>query len=374
MARATQRFLDEIRRSHTVVSYVDVIAPNQEIKRLVATDGEVTVDRTAQFRRGARVNCIDPFGIFIPDENNGILTPFGTEIRPYRGVRYSDGTEELYPLGVFRISGSVFQESSGTSGVTINLTMFDRSRTVSRDKFTNNYTIAQGTNLLTAIKVILQRTFPDLDYDAISTSMVTSAPKIYAPNDDPWEACVELAKSMGCDIYFNVDGWVVIAPPTDIDALPAPDFTYIEGQKCTMVDLQKTYSDEPGFNGVIVTGASAGDELPPVRAESWDIEPSSPTYRYGPYGEVPQFVNDTNVKTVAECQAMADSLLKAQIGYSSQLQIAAWVNPAMEAGDVIQVERARMMVTGLYTVDAFNIPLKRDGTQSLKLRTRRVVS
>jgi hypothetical protein len=252
--------------------------------------------------------------------------------------------------------------------------MFDRSRTVSRDKFTTNYTIATGTNILSAIKLILARTFPDLEYDAVSTAMVTTAPKVYAPNDDAWEAATELAKSMGCEIYFNVNGWVVIAPPTDIDALPAPDFTYIEGARCTMVDLQKTYSDEPGFNGVIVTGSAPGDELPPVRAEAWDLEPSSPTYRLGPYGEVPQFINDTNVKTVAECQAMADSLLKAQIGYSSQLTIAAWVNPAMEAGDVIQVERARMMVTGLYTVDAFNIPLKATGVQNLKLRTRRVVS
>lgn len=374
MARATQRFLDEIRRSHTVVSYVDVISPNQEVKRLVAIDGEVTVDRTAQYRRAARIDCIDPEGIYVPDGNSGILTPFGTEVRPYRGVRYSDGEEEIYPLGVFRLSNADFTESTGTAGVRISLSMFDRSRTISRDKFTVNYTVAQGTNIVTAIKAILARTFPDLEYDAISTAVVTSAPKVYAPNDDPWVAVIDLAKSIGCDIYFDVNGWVVIAPPTDIDALPAPDFTYIEGQRCTMTDLQKGYSDEPGFNGVIVTGQSSGDELPPVRGEAWDIEPSSPTYRYGPYGEVPQFITDSNVKTVADCVNMADALLKNQIGFASQLSITSWTHPALEAGDVIQVERSRMMVTGLYSVDAFNIPLKREGTQNLKLRTRRLIS
>lgn len=374
MARATQRFLDEIRRSHTVVSYVDVIGPNQDVKRLVAIDGEVTVDRTAQFRRAARIDCIDPEGIYVPDGNSGILTPFGTEIRPYRGVRYSDGEEEIYPLGVFRLANANFTESTGTAGVRISLSMFDRSRTISRDKFTVNYTIPAATNIITAIKAILARTFPDLEYDAISTAVVTTAPKVFVANDDPWVAVIDLAKSIGCDIYFDVNGWVVIAPPTDIDALPAPDFTYVEGQRCTMTDLEKGYSDEPGFNGVIVTGQSSGDELPPVRGEAWDIEPSSPTYRFGPYGEVPQFITDSNVKTVADCVNMADALLKNQIGFASQLSITSWTHPALEAGDVIQVERARMMVTGLYSVDAFNIPLKREGTQNLKLRTRRLIS
>jgi hypothetical protein len=377
MARATDRFLQEIRGSHTVYSYVDVISPNQETKRLIVVDGSINVDKTAQFRRGGTVNCIDPERIFVPDETTGLLTPYGTEVRPYRGVKYADGEIEVYPLGVFRLSVSGFTESSaqsGAAGVRINLNMFDRSRTVSRDRFTVNYTIAAGTNLLTAIKLILQRTFDDLEYDAVSTHITTTSAKVFAANDDPWVACQELAKSMGCEIYFNVDGWVVVAPPTDIDSLPAPDFEYVEGNRCTMMDLQKQYSDEPGFNGVIVTGSAPGDELPPVRAEAWDLEPSSPTYRYSKYGEVPQFINDTNVKTVAEAQKMADSLLRAQIGFSAQLSISAWTNPALEAGDVVQVERENMKVRGLYTVDAFNIPLRKEGVQQLKLRTRRLIS
>ena len=377
MARATERFLNEVRRSHTVYAYVDVIAPNQEAKRLVAVDGEVNVDRTGQFRRVGRIECIDPFGEFIPDGNTGILTPFGTEVRPYRGVKYSDGTIEVHPLGVFRLANSQFKESAsaaGSSGVRISLNMFDRSRTVTRDAFTSTYTVPAGTNIIDAIKVILARTFPDLEYDAVSTPLVTTAPKVYATKDDPWKAVTELAKSIGCEIYFDVLGTVVIAPPTDVDALPAPDFSYIENRKNTLIDLQKVYSDEPGFNGVIVEAQSTADELPPVRAEAWDNEPTSPTYRLGPYGEVPMFVTDSNVKTVADAQAMADSLLKGQIGFAAQLSVTSWVNPALEAGDTIQVERQRLGVTGLYTVDSFNVPLRKEGTQNLKLRTRRVAA
>jgi hypothetical protein len=374
--RATQRFLTEIRRSHTVYAYVDIQGPNQEPQRLIAIDGEVNVDRTAAIRRGGNVKCVDPEGIYVPQGDYGLLTPYGTEVRPYRGVRYSDGSTEVYPLGVFRIAGADFDETaavSGGAGIGISITMYDRSRTVARDKFTNVYTVPKGTNIVTAIKRIIDRTFPDVEYDAVSTSSTVSEPKVYDASDDPWEACTELAKSIGCEVYFDVEGRVVIAPPTDVDASPSPDFDYIENRRNTLTSLKKSFSDEQAFNGVIVTGASPGDEKPPVRAEAWDLEPSSPTYRYGPYGEVPEFVNDTNVKTVAEAQRMADSLLRQRIGAPSQLSCSAWTNPALEAGDILQIERPRMGVTGLYTLDAFNIPFRKDGTQNLTVRSRRTV-
>lgn len=377
MSRATDRFNAEVRRSHTVVSYVDVVSPTNETKRLVAVGGDVTVDRTAAIRRGCRIECIDPTGEFTPTSAMSLLTPYGTELRPYRGVRYSDGSEELHPLGVFRISVATATESStsgGNSGVKINLTAYDRSRTVARDKFVNTFTIPQGTNLVFAIKRIIGRTFPDAEYDMVSTFMATTAPKVYDVMDNPWDAATELAKSMGCDLYFDVEGRVVLAPPVDIDAMPSPDFTYVEGPGCTMIDLGVEFSDEPGNNGVIVIGESPGDDKPPVRAEAWDMEPTSPTYRYGPYGEVPMSVTDTNCKTVAQCRAAAESLLKGLIGAPSMLNVASWVHPALEAGDIVEVKRTKLGIDGLYAIDVLNVPLRKEGTQNLQLRQMRTRS
>lgn len=374
MSRATDRFLTEIRRSHTIVSYVDVIAPGQEVRRLQAVDGTVNVDRTAQYRRAASIACIDPTGAFLPSsDNSGILTPFGTECRPYRGVQYVDGTTEVMPLGVFRLAQVTLSEGSSAAGVQIALEMYDRSRTVSRDAFLSVYSIPAGTNIVTAIKLILDRTFSDIEYDAVSTTMTTTAPQVFDAGNDPWEACVTLATSIGCEIYFDVDGRVVIAPPTDLDAMPAPSFTYIaeRGMGNTATDMQTVFSDEPGHNGVIVVGESPGDELPPVRAEAWDDNAGSPTYRYGPYGEVPLMVTDSNVKTNAQALAMAESILKGFLGFAAQLSVTASVNPALEAGDVVQVKRDKLNVDALYVVDAFTVPLRKDGQQTLRLRSRR---
>lgn len=372
MARATERFLAEIRRSHTVFSYVDVVAPNQQVKRLPAIDGGVSVDRTAAVRRACSIECVDPLGELVPRGTASLLTPYGTELFPYRGVKYSNGEIEVYPLGVFRLAKVSVTDTSGGSPK-IQLEAFDRSRTVARDKFTDTYIVPAGTNIITAIQGILDRTFPNLDYDTISTTISTTAPQVYDAGDDPWEACTLLAQSLGCEMYFDVEGRVVIAPPVDIDALPSPDFTYIEGDGCTMTDLAQVYTDEPGFNGVIVTGESPGDELPPVRAAAWDEEPSSATYRFGPYGEVPMFITDQNVKTQADADAMAQSLLRNLLGFSSNLSISALVNPSYECGSVIRVTRARSNIDALYAVDAFDVPMKASATQSLSVRQKRTV-
>lgn len=370
---ATDRLLTEIRGSHQVYSYIDVISPTQETFRLPATGGEITVDRTAEIRRALRGTCIDPTGLLVPVSQASVLTPYGTLLKPYRGVKYTDGTIEVLPLGVFRLSKATVNDTTGGSP-DIQLEAYDLSRTVQRDKFTSPYVIDTGTNLVDAIQSILERTFPDLNYDAISTTRVTTAPKLYDVGADPWSAASDLATSLGCELYFNVEGWVVIAPPVDIDALPSPDFTYIEGQQCTMTSLSRVFTDEPGFNGIVLTGESPGDELPAVRAVSWDEEPTSATYHLGPYGEVPQFITDQTIKTQDDAQATSDQLLRNLLGFSSGLTVTGIVNPSYEAGHVVQVERARSHVTGLYAVDAFNVPLRATDLQNLTLRAKRTLA
>ena len=373
MEQATDRFLASLRRSHEVFSFVDVHGPNQEVVRLDATGGGVTFDSTAAVRRHCTATCVDRTGTLTPRDAEDLLTPYGTEIRPYRGIRYSPTEYEVIPLGVFRISTVRIKDSVGGSP-DISIEAFDRSRTVSRDKFTSVYIIPSGTNVVQAIKDILARTFPDLEYDAISDPLATSAPMVYDVSADPWEAASTLAVSLGCELFFNATGRVVIAPPVDIDALPSPDWQFVEGNDCTMLDLDKVFTDEPGFNGVVLTGESAGDELPPVRSVVWDAEPSSPTYHLGPYGEVPMFVTDTVVKTQSEADAAANALLRGVLGFSSQLNLTGTVNPALVEGDIVEVVRTRSGVSGLYAIDAGTVPFTVSETQSITLRQKRTAS
>lgn len=376
----SDRLLAEIRRSHEVFAFVDVVGPNNETKRLFTTDGSVQVDRTADIRRRCTINCVDPTGEITPKNVEGLLTPFGTEIRPFRGVRYAETKEvEVVPLGVFRLSkvtvedtpGGSSTSSGGTPGIV--LEGYDRSRTIALDKFIVPWVIAAGTNVVQAIKDIIARTFDNLDYDSVDTTVVTPSALTYDVDGDPWKACNDLATSIGCEVYFNVLGNVVIAPPMDIDALPSPDFDYKEGQNCTMLDLQVVYSDDPGYNGVVLSADQPDDGSAPIRSVVWDEEPSSPTYHQGAYGERPYVLTDSVVTTQDDADAAAAALLATLLGYSSQVAITAAVNPATDAGTVIAIKRVQSGVNDVYLVDATSIPMLGSETMTLTLRQRRTV-
>lgn len=375
MGTQTDEFYKRIRLSHESFSYVEMIAPDQEARILEVIEGEVAVDRSALVRRSLTCRAIDPGGLITPRASGEVLTPYGTELKPYRGIRWRDKfgevVEEVCPLGVFRLSrSSISYKADGTSDIT--LEAYDRSRTIQRDKFIVPYVVAAGTNILTAIKEIVKRTFPGVEYDTISTVLTTSAPMLLDTGSDPWEACTNLARSMGCEIYFDVLGRLVVAPPPDIAAQPAPDFSYYDSDGGTMIDLGRDFADENAFNGVIVTGETPGDEMPPVRGEAWDDSPSSPTYRYGDYGEVPMFITDNTAKTEEDCAKIAKSTLALQLGAPASLSMTSLVNPSYEAGDVVEVILERAGVDGLYGLDAFNVPLSGSATQRLTMRERRV--
>lgn len=376
MQVVTDAFLREIRQSHEVIAYVDVITHDNRTFRLTATDGSVNIDRTADIRRRCTVACVDPDGAITPVNAESILTPFGTELRLYRGVRYTSGVlagaEEVVPLGVFRLSKAQVKDSVGGS-TDISLEAYDLSRTVRRDKFIDVYTVATGTNIVMAIKAILGRTFPDLQFDTFASTVSNTAPLVFDADSDPWQAVTTLAESIGCEVWFTAAGHLKVAPPVDIDHLPAPAFTYVEGAGCTMLDLDVVFTDEPGFNGVVLTAQAAGSADPPIRSVVWDNEPSSPTYHLGPYGEVPMFVTNSTVTKQADADSAAAAALNQVLGFSSQLNLTAMVNPALDANDVIQVTRERSGVNAKYAIDAVSIPLRANGTSALSLRQKRTV-
>lgn len=377
MTTQTDEFYKRIRLSHEVVSYIEMVTPDQETLPLLALEGEVAVDRSAQVRRSLNCRVIDTTGTITPRETGEVLTPYGTLLRAYRGIRWQDTSgewvEEICPLGVFRLSRSaITYKADGTAEIT--LEAYDHSRTIQRDKFLTPYVVNPETNILTAIKAIVKRTFPEVLYDAISTTLTTTAPMLFDTGADPWEACTQLAKSMGCEIYFDAEGRLVVAPPPDRAAQPAPVFSYYDSDGGHFIDLGRQFSDEQAFNGVVVTGESPGDEKPPVRAEAWDDSPSSPTYRRGDYGEVPHFVTDNVAKTTEDCEKIAKAELALILGRPASLSMTSLVNPSYEAGEVVHIKLERAHIDGLYSLDAFNVPLAGGATQRTTVRERKVAT
>jgi hypothetical protein len=213
----SDRFLPRLAESHSPVTRVQLFLTTGEVVDLEHTGGSVTVDRGQAIRRTCTVTVADP--ALIPRTPADQLATYGARLRISRGVSYGDGTEELVPLGVFRLDSVDGDVSDGP----VNLQGKDLAAVVADDRFTEPYS-ASGT-VAGAVTALIQRSLPDADV----ISLITDAPigrRTFDVEADPWAGVQEIAAAAGAEVYANADGVFVIRVLPDLTtADPVAAFT-----------------------------------------------------------------------------------------------------------------------------------------------------
>lgn len=385
MRQRSEAFDAAIRGSHTVVVEAELFCRGESVNTVRVLGGDWTDDRTATIRRNCRL-ALPASADLIPAaewaDDNG-LWPVGNELQLRSGVRYSDGTTELLDLGRYRISKPTLSDD----GRELNLSVegFDRSRTVSRARFTVPYSIANGQDYATEIKRLLMSRMPTLheeDFQFMATNGSDGGPVFKTPallftnQDDPWLKAVEMAQSFGAELFFDGVGSPVLRLERDVVSTPT-DWEYEEGEGSNLLKLDRVLDDEGSYNGVIVTGSST--DLPvPLHAEFWDTSPSSPTY-YDPavpeassYGAVPYFMDSQYILTQEQADLAARNNFFRVCGITEAVSFGAIAHPAHESGDVVLVRRDRANVNNVYAMDSIRGGLGYTGTMSVTTKARRV--
>lgn len=372
-----------IRGSHTVISRADLYpAAGPPIFGLPITAGSVAVDATSNVRRTLDCQIADQTGQFTPSNVYAVAAPYGAIIRPWRGILYPDGTSELLPLGVFRISSL---EVTDDGAPTLKITGSDYSRTVARNRFVDPYVISAGQNYATAIATLADNRLPGLDQDLDTTAEVTPLIVIDA-QEDPWQHLQDMAAAFGFEVFYDQDGGFVLQAQHD----PTDDqvqIVYASGEDvatltaaadgtatslpaaAVLLDLDNTYTDEPGFNGVVMAAEST--TLPtPLRTVLFDMDPTSPTYSQGPYGQVPDFQSSPFITSQAACDAAAAAWLRKHIGGTNDLSFSIIPDPSLDAGDVIRIKRSGSNIDTIGVVGGLTIPLAVAEKMAVTLRSR----
>lgn len=368
MRAVSAAFLEALTKSHRSAMRAVVTNGSTELAELKVVAGNVTADENQAVRRRCSVMLADATGELTPRVASDLLHPAsGNELRLERGV-VIDGTAELAPLGVFRLSKPKVSDTG--EALTISVTGYDRSKAVQRRRWVNPYRIAAGTNVATAVAALIGSRMAGLTYNLAPTSRTTPNVVLGLERDnDPWKDAQALAAAIGHELYFDAEGIVVMRPVPD----PATDPTvaaYSEGTTATILNVERELDDEGTYNGVVVTGQGTGVATP-VRAEAWDTDASSPTYYLGPYGAVPYFLTSSLITTQAQADEAAAALLLRVLGATEQLRVAAVPNPAHEPGDVVAVTRYRAGASGTFVLSAFDMPLAPDAPMSMTMRARR---
>lgn len=369
MQTISAAFAAALKKSHQIVTKAEILVGGRvsgEIRTLVG--GEVQIERNAAVRRRCSVEIADPTGTLVPSSSGSLLTPYGNEIKLYRGIRLATG-DEYVPLGVFRISK--VKVSDQGDGLHLAVQGYDRSRSIARGRLTAPYMITAGTNYGTAIQNLIGYVRPTT-FNFVTTTATTPT-LTFLEGDDPWKKAQEMAEAIGCEIFFDADG---VCRMVTVSNSSASVWSYAEGAEAMFLSIDRDLDDETTYNGVICTGESP-DLAAPVRAESWDQNTASPTYYLGPYGKVPFFMSSPYVRTQAQAQAAADGRLLKVLGATESLAFSSIVNPAHDAGDAVSVVRARSGVgttNPTYVLDDLTIPLEASREMTARVRQRRSLS
>lgn len=372
MYTATAKFRAAIVQAHTVDAEAEIWTSDQKLISLPIESGSVSVSAKNATRRTCEVTLMTDRTStnYVPSTNFDYITPFGNELRLFRGILYTDGTDEYIPLGVFVITDVAITDSA--DGVTIKVQGEDRSTIISRAKWLEPYQMVSGT-LEASITALLQSRYSDVQV-SFPTTGVTIGQVILGTDkaNDPWKDAVQICELVGYDLYFDVTGAATMKqfPSLDGSVVVA---TYEEGNGTTITNLNRTISNKETYNGVVYT-VTGTQVTTPIRVTVWDEDSTSPTYRYGKFGQVPIFIDSNLVQTSDAAITAATALLNTYIGAQETINWQSLVDPTLDVQDVVYVKSVGSKVDRLVILDSLNIPLTADAEMKADARIVRVVA
>ncbi len=364
------------------------------------TGGQVTISKQASVRSQLTMTLVDPTGTSIPLTNTAPLTPWGHQIRVYRGIAYPDGTYEMPRLGTFRITDVNINDQHG--GATITVTGQDLARIPSRNLLTNFYQTATSSSYTDVIRAMMTFVYPGVVFNdtaanwllvpppGIGTSgtanrvVLTDAlvPMLYQDGADLWAESRKLAQALSCDLYFNRDGVLTLVMDPNLNfmaatlpAIPIPVATFVEGSQARFIDAQRTLSDTNAKNAWLITGEGQviGASLSPIQSKvAIDNDPNSPTYHAGPYGTVSGIETNALLKTQIQCDTYASWRLRTSIGAQEVVQFDGFVDTSLDVDDPIAITRQRLgLNNSSFIIDSLTFPLMAKDKMSVGLRAQR---
>jgi hypothetical protein len=354
----TPTFLAALRESHTAIAQVDAYLSGS----LIASDmpisgGTVTVNSGTGVRRTLDVTITDR-SLWT------VLDTIGVELYAYRGIRYPSGDTEMVPLGVFSLDQQSISVGP-TGGISVTSAP-DRWARVQRAAFEQPTNSVSTNQIRYEISRLVTAAVSGISVTVNATSTATVGPLVW--DQDRAGAAIDLATSIGAEVFFDVAGNLVIedvpllsqTPVWTVDA--SPSGVLISGDRAR--DRSRTY------NVVVAYPSSVSGTSPYAPVVVADTDPTSRTYVGGPFGRVPYRYTTPAMTTSAQALVAAKALLNKVKGVNAQLSVNAVVNPALDRGDVITVLTPDD-ITELHLIDALTIPLDVATAQQITTRSSR---
>jgi hypothetical protein len=346
-------FLAAVAGSHIAAFRATLITGYQEGTSPTGTEipvvgGDVTLDATADVR-GTLELITDGTG-WDPRAGKSDIQCYGTEVYVERGIVVG-GSVTWVGQGYYKIQ-SVEQPQAPDGNLTVEAS--DRMQAIIDAQLPSPRSYAATDTVEDVVSDLVLELYPDatVDYDYDASSDELGSPQV--TDTDRHGFLADLITTRGKVMYWDYQGHLVIQDPPDPGA---PVYTVGAGKNGILIAADRTITREGVYNAVVVTADGSGTSDAPL-AVAFDSNPLSPTYFYGPYGQVPQLFSSPLVKDYDSAAATAVLLLTQAITLPQTATLAALTNPALEPLDVLRVEYGSRSSPDIsMTIDQLTIPL-----------------
>lgn len=377
MYPTSARFREVVRGSHRMVARARVLTGVQFGRNPVGLDLPL---RSGNVRMASTQDVKATLEIEVPGDYWDSVQPYGAEIFVERGVDFGDGSEELVPLGYFRIQ-SADQDTAPHGPIKVTgrdrIAQLKDARLVypyqypagisHRELFArmvNGYTDPTGGTaggpLLISYGMYLSADVPIIfrGYDGDQAKLPTGVIE-----DDVYEALAKIVDARGCVIMFNRHGELEVVR-RDVAPDTAPVYSVVDGKTGTLLRRSRQTRRDGVYNIVVTRGS---DPAAPVGYRlSYNNDQTSKLWWKGPFGPVPRYYASPLVRTGEQAQAAGDALLARYSGLPTEQAAAMVPDPSLDLLDPVTLDGA------LHVTDELLLPVV-SGQVELKTRSTNVV-
>lgn len=316
--------------------------------------GDVTATMTNRVTRSASFTLADEWYPRLPTDP---LAPEAAVAHISAGVRYGDGTDEMFPI----FTGRVFDVTRNPDG-SVDFGCEDLAQDVIGFRF-EQPRVSQRPGILQEIEEMTAEALPQATFGTHTVADGVTPRLVW--DEDRGQALDDLSEALGGRWFALGDGSFVVRP-----------FTYEPGP------VVRQYFDGPGgllstatvsrtrsgvANSVIVVSERA-DGTPPVRVPARDTASGSPTQFGGPFGKVSQVIKVQTPLTTSQAQVLARAQLRASTALTEQWSaVLGYADHALEPGDTVQVRYRGVLATQV--IDRIRYPLSTGDTMDISGRS-----
>lgn len=271
-----------------------------------------------------------------PTEFADVLAPFGQELNLLMEVSAGEFRETVQ-LGHYRITAvpdarDEYMRLLGrtlTVGSRVTLTLMDRMTGVDRAGFRSE----EAPPSLVSCWAEIQRLTGMQVLRSVADKAIPTSVVYLAEQGGRLKAVQELAGILGGVAYVTPDGAVSVMP----DEVGAAVGALTLGESGTILDVAHSMESDGVYNEVV--GNFEDDDRNPIYATAAIID--GPLAIDGPFGPYTRYYSSPYVKTQMAAQSAVDAILS-QVSSTQtyRVPVQCLINPLIEDGDVVTVERA----------------------------------